>query len=221
MEKCKQTRKHKYTFTLLDSMTCLPSCHLESSAMNTDTPTSGSAVNSRGWPNKRRKFMHDGNSYFWSFLDYRVHLLHRHRRTRQVHQQVHRKVQLRRSDELAPGNWSRNPSKDSKDSNDCVWDLPEWLEEFADNLEDAEMPSPAYISHDSDSEHPTKVAPIHTYFPKDQLCEVCKRTKMTRAPCRRRTGEAVPQRRRSISKQSPIRSRGTRFSHSMVSILSV
>ena len=31
-----------------------------------------------------------------------------------------------------------------------------------------------------------------THFPKDRKCEVCIRTKMTRAPCRRRTGEAVP-----------------------------
>ena len=28
--------------------------------------------------------------------------------------------------------------------------------------------------------------------PKDRNCEVCKRTKITRAPCRRRKGEAVP-----------------------------
>ena len=29
-------------------------------------------------------------------------------------------------------------------------------------------------------------------FPKDRNCEICKRTKITRAPCRRRNGEAVP-----------------------------
>ena len=28
-------------------------------------------------------------------------------------------------------------------------------------------------------------------FPKDRNCEICKRTKITRAPCRRRNGEAV------------------------------
>ena len=38
-----------------------------------------------------------------------------------------------------------------------VCDLPEWLEEFTENLEDTEMPVPAHISQDSDSEHPTKV----------------------------------------------------------------
>ena len=37
-------------------------------------------------------------------------------------------------------------------------DLLEWLQEFADNLEDAEVPATANISHDSDSEHPMKVA---------------------------------------------------------------
>ena len=33
---------------------------------------------------------------------------------------------------------------------------------------------------------------VYTHFPKDRHCEICKRTKITRAPCRRRNGEAVP-----------------------------
>ena len=33
---------------------------------------------------------------------------------------------------------------------------------------------------------------MYTHFPKDRNCEICKRTKITRAPCRRRTGEVVP-----------------------------
>ena len=33
---------------------------------------------------------------------------------------------------------------------------------------------------------------VHTHFPKDRNCEICKRTKITRAPCRRRKGETVP-----------------------------
>ena len=32
---------------------------------------------------------------------------------------------------------------------------------------------------------------VYTHFPKDRNCEICKRTKITRAPCRR-NGEAVP-----------------------------
>ena len=33
---------------------------------------------------------------------------------------------------------------------------------------------------------------VYNHFPKDRNCEICQRTKITRAPCRRRTGEAVP-----------------------------
>ena len=109
-----------------------------------------------------------------------------------------------RSDDRAPGNWRdspKNQNKNQKRDNDGAWrdrlrDLPEWLEVFTDNLEDTEVSAPAQISHDSDSERPTKVASrkhsIFSHFPKDRNCEVCLRTKMTRAPCRRRTGEAVP-----------------------------
>ena len=32
----------------------------------------------------------------------------------------------------------------------------------------------------------------YTHFPKDRNCEICHRTKITKAPCRKRTGEAVP-----------------------------
>ena len=57
------------------------------------------------------------------------------------------------------------------------------------------MPALASTSPDSDSELPVKVATrkqsVETHVPKDRNCEVCKRTKITRAPCRKRTGEAV------------------------------
>ena len=33
---------------------------------------------------------------------------------------------------------------------------------------------------------------VYTHFPQDRNCEICKRTKITRAPCRRRNGGAVP-----------------------------
>ena len=33
---------------------------------------------------------------------------------------------------------------------------------------------------------------VQTHFPKDRNCEICKRTKITRAPCRRRIGRVVP-----------------------------
>ena len=55
-----------------------------------------------------------------------------------------------------------------------------------------------HSSQDSDSELLVEVAiqsrkhSIYTHFPKDRNCEVCFRTKTTRSPCRRRTGEAPP-----------------------------
>ena len=65
----------------------------------------------------------------------------------------------------------------------------------SENLEDAELPAPANISHDSDSKRLVKVVSRkhsnYTHCPKAQNCEVCKRTKITMAPCRRRTGESV------------------------------
>ena len=33
---------------------------------------------------------------------------------------------------------------------------------------------------------------VHTHFPTDRNCEICQRTKITRAPCRRLIGGAVP-----------------------------
>ena len=33
---------------------------------------------------------------------------------------------------------------------------------------------------------------LHTHFPKDRNCEICQKTKIARAPCRRRIGRVVP-----------------------------
>ena len=52
----------------------------------------------------------------------------------------------------------------------------------------------ADISHDSDPERPKQVASRkqRIFDQNDQNCAVCKRTKITRALCRRRTGSSVP-----------------------------
>ena len=80
--------------------------------------------------------------------------------------------------------------------------IPEWLQEFRENLVDDEIPLQGG-SHASSS-HEVSIVPttkrredlgkhsVYTHFPKDRNCEICKRTKITRAPCRRRKGEAVP-----------------------------
>ena len=86
--------------------------------------------------------------------------------------------------------------------NPCDSEIPEWLQEFRENLVDDEIPlqggSHASSSHEVSLEPTTKRRKdlgkhsVYAHFPKDRNCEICKRTKITRAPCRRRNGEAVP-----------------------------
>ena len=80
-------------------------------------------------------------------------------------------------------------------------EILEWLQEFWEIWVDNEIPlhggSHASSSHEVSLEPTTKRREdlgkhsVYTHFPKDRNCEICKRTKITRAPCRRRNGEAV------------------------------
>ena len=80
-------------------------------------------------------------------------------------------------------------------------EILESLQEFIENLVDDEIPlqggSHASSSHEASLEPITKRREdlgkhdVHTHFSKDRNCEICKRTRITRAPCRRRKGEAV------------------------------
>ena len=86
--------------------------------------------------------------------------------------------------------------------NPCDSEIPEWLQEFRENLVDDEIPlqggSHASSSHEVSLEPTTKRREdlgkhsVYTHLPQDRNSEICKRTKITRAPCRRRNGEAVP-----------------------------
>ena len=88
------------------------------------------------------------------------------------------------------------------DSGRASSEIPEWLQEFRDNLVDDEIPehgdSHASSSHEVSLEpKPTRSADlgkhsVYTHFPIDRNCEICKQTKITRPPCRRRVGGAVP-----------------------------
>ena len=81
-------------------------------------------------------------------------------------------------------------------------EIPEWLQEFRENLVDDEIPvhgdSHASSSHEASLEPTFKRREdlgkhsVYTHILKDRNCEICKRTKISRAPCRRRNGEAVP-----------------------------
>ena len=80
-------------------------------------------------------------------------------------------------------------------------DMPEWLQEFRENLVDDRVPerrdSHASSSHEVSLE-PTSTRSedwgkhsVYTHFSEDRNCEICQRTKITRAPCRRHIGGAV------------------------------
>ena len=80
-------------------------------------------------------------------------------------------------------------------------EIPEWLQEFRENLVD-EVPE-RRDSH-AISSHEVSVEPtfrrrenlgkhsVYTHLPEDRNCDICQRTKITRAPCRTRIGGAVP-----------------------------
>ena len=81
-------------------------------------------------------------------------------------------------------------------------EIPEWLQEFRENLVDYGVPehkgSRASSSHEVSLE-PTSTRSVdlgkhsvYTHFPEDRTCEICQRTKITKAPCRRRIGGGVP-----------------------------
>ena len=69
---------------------------------------------------------------------------------------------------------------------------------FSDERVPEHRDSHASSSHGVSSEPASKRSvdlgnhSAYTHFPKDRNCEICQRTKITRAPCRRRNGGAVP-----------------------------
>ena len=81
-------------------------------------------------------------------------------------------------------------------------EIPEWLQEFRENLVDERVPEHR-DSHASSSHEPSFVPTrarsedlgkhsVYTHIFTDRNCEICQRTKITRTPCRRRIGGAVP-----------------------------
>ena len=81
-------------------------------------------------------------------------------------------------------------------------EIPEWLQEFRENLVDDRVPK--HRDSHASSSHEVSLEPtcsrsadlgkhsVYTHFPKDRNCEIFQRTKITRAPCRRRIGRVVP-----------------------------
>ena len=95
---------------------------------------------------------------------------------------------------------NKNENHEQVRGDPCHSDKPEWLQEFRENLVDDRVPE-RRVSHASSSHELTLEPPrsvdlgmhnVYNHFPKDRNCEICQRTKITRAPCRRRIGGAVP-----------------------------
>ena len=88
------------------------------------------------------------------------------------------------------------------DSSHASSEIPECLQEFREILVDDEVPergdSHATSSHEVSLEPTFKRREdlgkhrVETHFPKDRNCEICQRTTIRRAPCRRRNGGDVP-----------------------------
>ena len=95
---------------------------------------------------------------------------------------------------------NKNEDHDLERGDPLCPDILERLQEFRENLVDERVPehrdSHASSSHEPSLE-PTRSVDlakhsVYTHFPKDRNCEICQRTKITGAPCRRRIGGAVP-----------------------------
>ena len=129
MRKCKQTRKHKKTFTIWISswrckysMTRLQFHHLENSAKNTDVPTTGSAVKSHGWQKKGRQW----NAKRTIFVPLVVPVLSNSgtsssstwppQDSSSTPSSTSSSPASERSDEPAPGNWRDSPKTQNKKS---------------------------------------------------------------------------------------------------------
>ena len=97
---------------------------------------------------------------------------------------------------------NKNENHELERRDPCCSEIPEWLQEFRESLVDDWVPErrdPHANSSHEPSLEPTPTRSVDlgehsvcAHFPKDRNCEICKRTKITRAPCRRRNGGAVP-----------------------------
>ena len=95
---------------------------------------------------------------------------------------------------------NKNEDHDLERCDPLCSDIPEWLQEFKENLVDDRVSerrdTHASSSHEVSLKHARSVDlgkhSVYTHVPKDRNCEICQRTKITRAPCRRRIGRVVP-----------------------------
>ena len=102
-------------------------------------------------------------------------------------QQIHRKS-WRASGRLAA--WIHRNRKPQQ-----TWRIRRSLQEFRENLVDESTSTEPWRNPEQGSpraELGSGKHSVHTHFPKDPNCDICLKTKITRASCRRRAGTVVP-----------------------------
>ena len=118
-----------------------------------------------------------------------------------------------RGDPLHESTETENKNKNGKREEvqrDISHELPDWLQEFRENLVDESTSEElrrdlmqwsadtSSSSHAFPMEPRAKVEPcsgkrsVYTHFPKDPNCDICMKTKTARASCRRLAGTVVP-----------------------------
>ena len=118
-----------------------------------------------------------------------------------------------RGDPLRESTETENQNKNEESEEvqrDISHELPEWLQEFRENLVDESTSEElrrnpmqrsagtSSSSHEPPMEPRAYVEPssgkhsVFTHFPKDPNCEMCLKTKITEASCRRRADTVVP-----------------------------
>ena len=131
---------------------------------------------------------------------------------------VQASIESERADEQGRRNpvpdTTKNPKPNKKEDHEqervtsSSSEIPEWLQEFMENFVDESVLEPhgAWVpvlsdSHASSSHEPSleplrRVVPgnhsVYTHFQINRNCEICQKTKITRASYRRRIGEVVP-----------------------------
>ena len=106
---------------------------------------------------------------------------------------------------------NKNKNRESKEvQRDISHELPDWLQEFREILVDESTSTEPWRNPEQGSQDTSKssqelpmeprakVEPVsgkhsvQTYFPKDPNCDICLKTKITKASGRRRAGTVVP-----------------------------
>ena len=168
MERSRRMKKFKFRCMIfMFSSLCilLPCCPLASSAKSTETLMSGPVVVSHVWPKMGiRPSIEPRTSSHWWVQDYhrgppQLHPRHRFRSASSHLISLPQELSV----SLEPAN-KRSIEEATEDCTNKVTgnckgeSIPEWLEDFTKNLEIAEVPVPADISHDPVPKRPTKLA---------------------------------------------------------------